>query len=236
MKHNPIILALDTVDLDFALSTAESLADKVGCFKVGLELLTAHGVPKVLSAFEAKQFPVFADVKFSDIPNTSAAATDALTRYPINFFTVHASAGSESIRAAATKKRESKLLVVTVLTSIDTSECHRIFGDSPNERVVQFAKIALGAGADGIICSPHELRPLSQSPELLPLLKITPGVRPNWTQTNDQKRTMTPAEAIRHGANYLVIGRAILSPPDGMTPSEAIDKILTEIKEASNGP
>ncbi|MBI1862019.1 MAG: orotidine-5'-phosphate decarboxylase [Deltaproteobacteria bacterium] len=225
--HNPIILALDFPDLKRSLALARSLKTRVSCFKVGLELLTAEGVPQVLKAFAEEGLPVFADVKFSDIPNTISGATAALVRHPIRFFDVHASCGRESVQAAAQKKASAKLLVVTVLTSIDSAECSSLFGGGSLEKVGQWARMAEEAGADGVVCSPQELDLLSR--EGLQLTKVTPGVRPQWASMEDQKRAMTPKEAIEHGADYLVIGRPITNPPFGMEPVEAAQKILDEI-------
>lgn len=222
-RQNPIILALDTPTLDLAKRAAYDLADSVACFKIGLELFTAEGIPRVLEAF--KGLSVFADVKFSDIPNTVGAATQALTKYPVQFFDVHATCGTESIRAAAANKKSAKLLVVTVLTSISNTECQALFKDSAQNTVERFAQMALNAGADGIVCSPQELEFLADST----LIKVVPGVRPAWALPNDQKRTLTPAQAIKLGADYLVMGRPILNPPNKLTPKEAARKILEEI-------
>lgn len=227
---NPIILALDIPDLARALSLAKELRALVGCFKVGLELFTACGVPAVLETFAAEGLSVFADVKFSDIPNTVAAATNALTLHPLKFFDVHASCGQESMRAAAQKKRGAKLLAVTVLTSIPISECEIIFGSAPDRKVVDLARMALQAGADGIVCSPLELKILATIAELDKMIRVTPGVRPHWAEAGDQKRALSPKEAMELGANYLVIGRPITSPPQGMSPKEAAEKILAEIE------
>lgn len=225
--ENPIIVALDTPDLDSALRIAQELHGSVGSFKIGLELFTSVGVPRVLEAFRG--LPLFADVKFSDIPNTVGAAARELNRYPVRFFDVHSSCGFEGIRAASLNKGNAKLLVVTVLTSMEPAQCQEIFGDTPENTVVRFAKTALAAGADGIVCSPRELNALSQHSELSDLLKVTPGIRPAWASQNDQKRSLTPLEAIRAGATHIVIGRPILHPPQGLRPKEAALKILEEI-------
>lgn len=230
MEKNPIILALDTTDLAQAISTADSLRKFVGHFKVGLELLTAHGIPNVIRAFSEKQLPLFVDVKYSDIPNTIRRATRELSKARVSFFDVHANAGIESMRAAAQEKGGAKLLAVTVLTSIASDECLSIYAKEPGPKVLEFAKMAAKAGADGIVCSPQELQLLKGDFSLNSLLRVTPGVRPSWANANDQKRVMTPCEAIKHGAHYLVIGRPILQPPKGMTPIEAAQKILGEVE------
>jgi orotidine-5'-phosphate decarboxylase len=145
-------------------------------------------------------------------------------------FNVHASCGLDSIKAAADNKGSSLLLVVTVLTSISETESTQIFGAPPHEKVIQFARNAKEAGADGIICSAQELELLAQLPDLRDLLKVTPGIRPSWAEANDQKRILTPAQAMSLGATHLVIGRPITTPPRGIgTPVDAAKKILEEI-------
>jgi orotidine-5'-phosphate decarboxylase len=131
-------------------------------------------------------------------------------------------------------KKEAKLLVVTVLTSLDEPQCLSIFGKTPQEKVIQFAQEAKEAGADGIICSAQELSYLKAHPELDSLLKITPGIRPSWAEEGDQKRTLTPKEALAAGATQLVIGRPISSPPRGIgNPVDAVKAILAEIQDLS---
>jgi orotidine-5'-phosphate decarboxylase len=148
----------------------------------------------------------------------------------VKMFNVHASCGLDSIKAAAENKGSSLLLVVTVLTSLSDTESERIFGAKPHDKVVQFAQDAKAAGADGVICSPQELELLSQIPDLKDILKVTPGVRPEWAEANDQKRILTPSQAMTLGATHLVIGRPISNPPRGIgSPIDAAKKILEEI-------
>ena len=225
MRTNPIIVALDLPSLDRSIALARELSPFVGCFKVGLELLTAEGVPRVLERFAAEKLPVFADVKFSDIPNTVAGATEAVTRYPIEFFDVHASCGRKSVEMAAQKKGKAKLLAVTVLTSIESQECETLFGSTPEKKVLELARMAQESGADGVVCSPWELGILSG----LELIKVTPGIRPSWAAQQDQKRALSPKEALARGADYLVIGRPITKPGGGLSPRDAVQKILSEI-------
>jgi orotidine-5'-phosphate decarboxylase len=227
-----LIVALDVDTLDKAVPLVESLAPHVGCFKVGLELLTAEGAPQVVRRIHSLGGKIFFDGKFDDIPNTVAGASRSVAALGVQFFDVHASAGLEAMRAAAAVKGKSLLLAVTVLTSMDTAVSEHIYGGSPQVKVLQFAIDAETAGADGIVCSPQELEMLSQAERLRKLLTVTPGVRPTWAAANDQKRVMTPAEAIRKGATHLVVGRPILAPPREIgSPVEAAKRIVEEIAE-----
>lgn len=228
-----IIVALDVDSLEQALPLVDSLASHVGYFKVGLELLTSAGAPRVVKAIHDRGGKLFYDGKFDDIPNTVAGAARAVAALGVAMFDVHACCGPEGIAAAAKAKGGSKLIVVTVLTSFDEAGAKAIFGASTREKVSQFIDSAAANGADGIVCSPRELD-LFQSRASSKLLRITPGVRPEWAAANDQKRTMTPGEAVRAGASHLVIGRPILRPPAEIgTPAEAAKRIADEIGKAA---
>ncbi len=228
-----IIVALDVDNLDKAKSLVESLAPHVGCFKVGLELLTAVGGPDVVEFIHSAGGQVFYDGKFDDIPNTVAGAAKAVAGLNVKMFNVHASAGIEAMMAAVTNKEQSLVLAVTVLTSLEENNAHLIFGGPSKAKVLQLARDAKLAGCDGIICSPQELELLGKQKELAGLMKITPGVRPEWASAGDQKRIMTPAEAIKAGATALVIGRPITKPPQEVgTPADAAKRIADEIQTA----
>ncbi|MFA5173033.1 MAG: orotidine-5'-phosphate decarboxylase [Candidatus Paceibacterota bacterium] len=226
-----IIVALDVPSLEQAGQLIAELAPFVGCFKVGLELLTAEGGPNVVRFVHEHGGQVFYDGKFCDIPNTVGNAAKAVAGLGVKMFNVHASAGQKAIEVAVANKGNSLVLGVTVLTSIGikedgTDECFSIFGDTASAKVEQFARMLANAGADGIICSPKELGVL----ENFTLLKLTPGVRPEWAAAGDQKRIMTPSEAIKAGATALVIGRPITKPPAEIgTPADAAKKIAEEI-------
>lgn len=225
-----LIYALDVDTMAKATSYIEILAPHVGYFKVGLELIMAAGGPNIVNHIHRHGGQVFFDGKFCDIPNTVGAASRVVSGLGVKMFNVHASCGKEAIRAAADNKGSSLLLVVTVLTSIDDPECERIFGTISQNKVIQFAHDAKEAGADGVICSPRELELLAQVPELKGLLKVCPGVRPTWSEANDQKRTMTPSEAMKAGATHLVVGRPISTPPRGIgSPIDAVNSIIAEI-------
>lgn len=228
-----IIVALDVDDLEKAKSLVESLAPHVGCFKIGLELITSVGAPGVVDFIHGFGGRVFYDGKFCDIPNTVGAAAKAAAALKVSIFNVHASCGIEAMMAAVANKGMSDVLAVTVLTSLEENNAHLIFGGPSKMKVLQFARDAKTAGCDGIICSPQELEFLGKQKELAGLLKVTPGVRPVWAAVGDQKRIMTPAEAIKAGATALVIGRPITKPPAEIgSPVDAAMKIAKEIEGA----
>lgn len=228
-----IIVALDVNTLEDVEALVEQLVPHVGYFKVGLQLLTSVGTPQVVKLLHNLGSEIFLDGKFNDIPNTVAGASAAVSRFGVAMFNVHASAGIAAMAAAVKNKGNSKVLAVTVLTSLGEDNAHLIFGAPSKAKVIQFARDAVLAGVDGIICSPQELKILGEQKELAGLLKITPGVRPEWAATGDQKRVMTPSEAILAGATALVIGRPITNPPESIgSPVEAVKLITAEIYNA----
>ncbi|MDD2758578.1 MAG: orotidine-5'-phosphate decarboxylase [Patescibacteria group bacterium] len=205
-----IIVALDVDNLGRAKELIESLAPHVGCFKVGLELITAVGGPQIVQFVHGLGGKVFYDGKFCDIPNTVGKAAKAAANLGVKMFNVHANCGIDAMQEAVMNKGRSHVLAVTVLTSLDEDSCHLIYGAPSKAKVMQFAREATLAGMDGIICSPQELTMLAKRPEFGPgFLFVTPGVRPEWASANDQKRVMTPGEAIKAGAAY-----ARHRPPD----------------------
>jgi orotidine-5'-phosphate decarboxylase len=227
-----IIVALDVPVLRTAVDLAERLRDHVGCFKVGLELLTAQGSSEVISALKRLDVRIFYDAKFNDIPNTVAGASKAVSEKGAWMFTVHASTGRAALEAAARNKGDSKLLAVTVLTSLSSNECQRVFGRPSLEQVIEFAQLGEECGADGVVCAHSELEVIKQSENLRKLLCVVPGIRPTWANTEDQARYTTPKKAVSAGADYLVIGRPITQAPKSMGgPIEAVLKIIDEIGE-----
>ncbi|PIR92162.1 orotidine-5'-phosphate decarboxylase [Candidatus Falkowbacteria bacterium CG10_big_fil_rev_8_21_14_0_10_44_15] len=225
-----IIVALDVPSLEQAEPLVTSLAPYVWCFKIGLELITAEGGPQAVRFVQERGGQVFYDGKFCDIPNTVGNAAKAAAGLGVKMFNVHASAGVEAMMAAVANRGKALVLAVTVLTSLEENNAHLIFGGSSKAKVLQLARDAKIAGCDGIICSPQELELLGKQKELVGLLKVTPGVRPEWAAAGDQKRIMTPAEAIKAGATALVIGRPITKPPAAIgTPVDAAKKIAEEI-------
>ena len=229
--EDKIIVALDVDDLEKAKSLIEALAPYVGCFKIGLELISSVGGPQAVRFVHGLEGEVFYDGKFKDIPNTIGRASRAVSALGVKMFNVHASAGIEAMRAAVDNKGISLVLAVTVLTSLEENNAHLIFGAPSKAKVLQFARDAKIAECDGIICSPQELEFLGNYPELKDLLKVVPGIRPRWSVAGDQKRITTPSDAIKAGADYLVIGRPITNPPKEVGSSvEAVKRIIEEIE------
>ena len=226
-----IIVALDVYDFEKAENLVKDLAPYVGCFKIGLELISSVGGPQAVRFVHGLEGEVFYDGKFKDIPNTIGRASRAVSALGVKMFNVHASAGIEAMRAAVDNKGNSLVLAVTVLTSLEENNAHLIFGAPTKAKVLQFARDAKIAGCDGIICSPRELEFIGNYPELKGLLKVVPGIRPKWSVAGDQKRITTPSDAIKAGADYLVIGRPITNPPKEVgTPVDAVKRIIEEIE------
>lgn len=227
-----IIAAMDVHDEHLMYRLFNELKPHVGMFKFGLEAINAFGMPALHRRFEAYVVDAFTDGKLHDIPKTMAAAASQQAGEHVKFINVHASAGIKGMRAVVAAKGPSKVLAVTVLTSMDDEDCVATFMTPVRETVLRFAANAKRAGVDGLICSPQEIGMLRA---LYPdVLLVTPGVRPAWaTAKDDQERVMTPGEAIAAGADYLVIGRPILKAAMyGLTPVEAADRIAEEIASA----
>lgn len=226
-----IIVALDVDGWEEVRDLVESLAPYVGCFKIGLELISSVGGPQAVKFIHTLNGEIFYDGKFDDIPNTVDGASRAVSGLGVKMFNVHASAGVEAMRAAVKNKGNSIVFAVTVLTSLEENNAHLIFGAPTKAKVLQFARDAKIAGCDGIICSPKELEFLGNYPELNGLLRVVPGIRPKWSVAEDQKRIMTPADAIKAGADYLVIGRPITNPAlEVGSPVDAVKRIIEEIE------
>lgn len=230
-----LILALDVGSVEEAEGLVDLLGDYVGAFKVGSQLYTAHG-PKVVEVIQGKGGRVFLDLKFHDIPSTVAAAAAEAVKLGVFMFNLHASGGLEMMRkaieaakkAAGRAKREKPLVVaVTVLTSLDEVALGEELGVGRplRDHVIHLAKMAHGAGLDGVVASPQEIEDIRAACGQ-EFLIVTPGVRPEWATLGDQKRVMTPGEAIAAGADYIVVGRPILQAPD---PVEAARRILKEM-------
>lgn len=228
-----IIVALDVPSLGEAGELIENLAPYVGCFKVGRELATTVGAPQAVEFVHGLGGQVFFDGKFIDIPNTVGGAAKAVAGMNVKMFNLMAEAGIEAMMAVVANKGQSLILAVTILTSIDDNNCQLTFGASAKAKVLQFARWAKLAECNGVICSPQELELLGKQKELAGLLKITPGIRPEWAPADDQRRVMTPGEAIKAGATALVIGRPIIKPPAEIgSPVDAAKSIAEEITAA----
>lgn len=232
---NPLIIALDFDHVDDALNLAEKIGPYAGGFKVGMQLYYSAG-KEILRRFKEKNLPVFVDLKMHDIPNTVAGATRALTRQGASIVNVHAAGGKAMMQAAAVAARaESEkngmvcplVVAVTVLTSIDQEVFRQEMGHTGaiQDRVAAWAVMAKEAGLDGVVASPLEISAIRKAcgPDFV---IITPGIRPAGSAANDQKRTLTPAEALKLGATYLVVGRPVTAAHD---PLEAVKAILAEI-------
>jgi orotidine-5'-phosphate decarboxylase len=230
-----VLVALDVAALDPALALVGRLRSAVGGFKVGLELCTAEGAPRVVAAVAAAGGAVFLDLKLHDIPNTVAGAVRSVCALgpAVRMLTLHASGGAAMLRAAAEAAagfRERPLLLgVTVLTSVDAAALRDELGvGAPlEEHVARLARLARDAGLDGVVASPHEVPAIRRAcgDELL---VVTPGVRPAWASAGDQRRVLTPAAALRAGADYLVIGRPITGAEE---PAAAAERIVSELSE-----
>lgn len=226
---NPVFVALDTPDLPRALELAAQLKPYVGGLKVGLEFISALGPDAVRRVAEIG-LPVFADVKFHDIPNTVAGAAKAVAELGIAIFNVHASGGEAMMRAAAEAiapiTPRPLLIAVTVLTSMDETALEAVGQKGPaKEQVARLAALAKKSGLDGVVCSAHELKTVREvaGPDFL---TIVPGIRPAGAAIGDQKRVMTPSEAKAAGADILVIGRPITAAPDPVVAAKAIAEEL----------
>lgn len=226
MKNTAIIVALDGMKYEDALRLAEKLKGTGVLFKAN-DLLDDKG-PEVIRELE-KFGGVMADPKLHDIPNTVANRIKKYAIYNPAMITVHASGGIAMMRSAV--KNCSGVLAVTVLTSLNEEECNINLGGPVRAKVLQYARNAVLAGVYGMVCSPKELEFLSQFPELEQLIKVTPGIRPKWhlDPNDDQSRITTPTDAVKMGADYLVIGRPIVKADD---PIEAVAKTQAEIKAA----
>ena len=233
-----LILALDVSDQDYAIEIVDKFSDYVSIYKVGLELFTSFG-PRVVEDIHKKKKKVFLDLKFHDIPNTVTKAALAATRLGVHMFNIHASGGFEMMKKCRDSVvdlclRENlerpKILGVTVLTSLSREMLRDELGIpyGVKTHVRHLASLALRAGLDGVVSSANEVETIRNHCGK-GFLIVTPGIRPSWSLPDDQKRTMTPKEAIRAGADYLVLGRGILQQPD---PLKAIELISLEVLAA----
>ena len=223
-----IIVALDVPTKAKALALVSSLSEAVSIYKIGLQLYTAEG-PEIVRAVAATGAKVFLDLKLHDIPNTVAKAVEAAAELGVQMLTVHLSGGRQMLSAAVGAKPPNLLLLgVTVLTSANQETLRETGVNSGiEEQVLRLAELGQQTAIDGLITSSQEVQTLRD--RLGDEIKlITPGVRPNWAPANDQKRFTTPNEALKNGADYLVIGRPITGHPE---PRSAVERLLSEIEE-----
>ncbi len=207
-----IIAAIDTTDIAHAQHLAQTVAPHVGMIKLGLEFFCAHGRAGIAQVAQGN--PFFLDLKFHDIPNTVAGAVRAVLPCAPAMLTIHAGGGGAMIAAARKAAEEAGatrpiILAVTVLTSIDAATLSSVgVTDTSEQQVLRLARIALESGADGLVCSAHEVAALRTAFGAAPAL-VVPGIRPAGSAADDQARTMAPPEAVAAGADWLVIGRPI---------------------------
>jgi orotidine-5'-phosphate decarboxylase len=242
-RSNPVYCAVDTIDLPVAARLIRSVAGNaipmVGGIKLGLEFFLAHGAPGVRYAFpapvRATGIGFFLDLKLHDIPNTVAGGIRAVVELEPTYITIHTAGGAAMMRAAAeTAAAEAarlgvarpRLLGVTVLTSLDTSDLESTgVAADPAQQVLRLAALARKSGLDGVICSPLEIAALRRECGKDFVLMV-PGIRPAGAASGDQKRVMTPSEAMALGANHLVIGRPITEAADPAGAAQAIARDL----------
>ncbi len=233
MNDPKIIVALDYPQAAPALALAQRLEPSLCRLKVGKELFTASG-PQLVEQLQQRGFEVFLDLKFHDIPNTTAQACKAAASLGVWMVNVHASGGSRMMEAAreavANVERRPKLIAVTVLTSMAQADLAELgITVTPAEQVSRLAALAQASGLDGVVCSAQEapaLRKQAGSEFCL----VTPGIRPANAAANDQSRIMTPRAALEAGSSYLVIGRPITQAPD---PLQALQEIAQDIGGAA---
>jgi orotidine-5'-phosphate decarboxylase len=229
-----IIIALDVKNKEEAVAAVSGLKD-ARTFKVGLELFTAEG-PALFKKLKVLRKGIFLDLKLHDIPNTVAGAVRSAVRHGVQMMTIHTSGGREMMTRAVEAARETAevekvetplLLGVTVLTSLKSADLDEV-GMKPDVagQVLRLAGLAKSAGMDGVVCSPQEIE-IIRKEHGRDLLIVTPGIRPAWAAAQDQKRIMTPAEAVQKGADYLVIGRPITG---AASPQEAFARIVEELE------
>jgi orotidine-5'-phosphate decarboxylase len=227
----PIAVALDAPDLETAARWAGLVTPHVSTLKIGLELYLRYGPEVVASVRGASAVQVFLDLKLHDIPATVAAAARAVARLRPAMLTVHAAAGPAAIQAAAQAAPGARIVAVTVLTSLGEADLDRIGLAGPASAAVRrLAVLAVEAGATGLVCSPQEVADV-RSEVGAEIMLITPGVRPAGADVNDQARVATPEEALRAGADLLVIGRPITGAAD---PGAAAAAIAASLRRAES--
>lgn len=221
-----LIVALDVNNRQEAEEKVKLIGDAVNFYKIGLELFSAEG-PDVVKTVTGLGKKVFLDLKLHDIPRTVERAVKSAANLGVDLMTIHSVGGKAMISAAANAAAEfganaPKILAVTVLTSLDQSDLNDIGVErTPAEQVAQMGKLALSSGANGIVCSPKEVKAMREILGPAALL-VTPGVRPQGSDVGDQKRIATPGDAVRDGSTHLVVGRPILQAADPVAAAIAI--------------
>jgi orotidine-5'-phosphate decarboxylase len=230
-----LIVALDVDDAERALALAAELRESVRMFKVGMQLFTAAG-PQIVRDIVSRGGKVFLDLKFHDIPNTVSSAGIEATRLGVSIFNIHASGGTEMMKRTAeavaeTASREGierpQVIAVTLLTSLDTQALNEVGMEVDSTSfITTLARAAADSGLDGVVASPQEIAMIREAVSAKDFIIVTPGIRSSSDTADDQRRTMTAADAVHLGADYIVVGRPILRADD---PAEAAARILSEI-------
>jgi orotidine-5'-phosphate decarboxylase len=225
-----IVVALDVPNLASAARLVDELGETISWVKVGLQLFTAEG-PAIIDAMKLRGLKVFLDLKFHDIPHTAVEAVRSAVALGAGMTTIHLSGGSDMVRSAVEASQSSSLLVlgVTVLTSLDDDQLKEVgVQRTAKQQVLELVALGRSCGLRGVVCSPLEIAAL-RGKFGNSLTIVTPGVRPSDSNLDDQRRVMTPADAVRAGADFLVIGRPITA---AASPREAAVRIADEISES----
>lgn len=235
IEKERLIIALDVDTTDEARGIVSELKGHVGAFKIGLQLFMAGG-PSFVSEIVNRGAKVFLDLKFHDIPNTVAKASIEVARLGVWMFNIHAFGGREMMQTAAGSVKDlceqeslalPKMIGVTVLTSADRESLSEVgMSGEIDSQVLNLAKLTAECGLDGIVASPREVKLIRENIDDPDFLIVTPGIRPDFATNDDQKRVMTPGEAVSAGSDYLVVGRPVLRAVDRL---EAVRMILGEI-------
>ena len=237
MNSERLIIALDLESLSEAERVVDLLKEKISVFKIGLQLFTKEG-PKAVEMVNRKGGKVFLDLKYHDIPNTVAKAAKEATRLGVFMFSIHTLGGNDMMKmcrdsVVETSMKEGigrpSIIGITILTSIDQKTLNDLgIKETLKDEARHLSEKALRSGLDGVVASPEEVKSIRESCGR-DFIIITPGIRPEGSQHNDQKRIMTPRDAVREGANFLVIGRPVLMAED---PLKAVEEILRTIHDA----
>ncbi len=229
-----VIVALDFDSCEKALNLVDKLGETVNHYKVGLELFSRCGI-EVVKEISKRRKKVFLDLKYLDIPNTVKSAARVGIEAGVWMYNVHALGGFEFLKQIAEFNKEYAekigaerplLIAVTVLTSMDESDLKSVrIESSVEDEVLRLAELSKKAGLDGVVCSAREVRLIKENLGE-DFITVTPGIRPTWAAKNDQKRVVTPKDAVKLGTDYMVIGRPITGAPN---PKEAAEKILSEL-------
>mgnify|MGYP006106024231 CR=1 FL=1 len=226
MKPSKIIVALDNNNLKETINIVKKLKKEAFAFKIGYEFFFNFGIENY-KLIEKENFKIFLDLKLHDIPNTVKNGIEAIAKLKPYFTTIHISGGDEMQKAAIKSKKNIKILGVSILTSLNSKQTNKFyFNKDINNIISKFTKSAILNNLDGVVCSPQEIK-IIKSIAPKNLLIITPGIRPvNYKRIDDQKRIMTPIEAINAGADYLVIGRPITKAKNPLLELQSINSSI----------